>query len=315
MRVSWRNLEWLSEHEQAEIQRMLETLTRGAVGLDRVDLVGPGEAAPFEARVLAKVGKSQITVVRKESSRERALVAVLTAFEESARWLLDSIAATPQAAPRGGVASAGPRAATSDTGKGKGTGRKRRSPSRRPLLPQLRLLEVWSSWTLKRGSAEAQSAAPAPAKRKARPIERSRSSSTPRRGARRRGTPRKRLLPAAAAMAGFMVFGLSAFEVPTLIFERPASAQAAREVPLAFSATAGATLRPSDGGVDFSAVATASLPAPTRKRSIERVSLAARATRVERSDDADEIAFSDIARADDSRSSLRGLVAFSARAR
>ena len=93
MRTSWRNLDWLGEDDRARIEARLQALGGNADAVDRVDFLGASEESDdgsFEARALGKIGKSQITAIRSGNSAEKAFEAVLSAFEESALWVIES---------------------------------------------------------------------------------------------------------------------------------------------------------------------------------------------------------------------------------
>jgi hypothetical protein len=97
MLVRWRNLDWVSEVDRAAIERQLELWSEDGCAVDRVELHGCAPAPrssddgasserPARTRISARVGTTQVTVVRAAATREESLREALLALEESAKW-------------------------------------------------------------------------------------------------------------------------------------------------------------------------------------------------------------------------------------
>ena len=85
MRISWRELDWISERDRHEIERRMHLLGGDAGLLDRVDFSGRASdaAGPFEIRITANAAKRQIIAVRRDPQRVKAFNSAFEALERS----------------------------------------------------------------------------------------------------------------------------------------------------------------------------------------------------------------------------------------
>jgi hypothetical protein len=84
MRISWRELDWISDRDRTEIERRMHVLG-GESGLDRVDFIGRASSAAggFEIRITANAAKRQIIAVRRDTQRVKAFNSAFEALERS----------------------------------------------------------------------------------------------------------------------------------------------------------------------------------------------------------------------------------------
>jgi len=263
MRISWRNLDWISEADQAEVVRQIESWSIGECGLDRVDFVAsehtprspngaaaahvpagdPNAAAVSAAsmvrtRILGRIGKAQVTVVRDAASEAESFRAAFMAFEDSSRWTLEQVRsskmrARPEGATGGRSAARGRDSLSGDSRRGlRLPGFKVPSLS----VPKLSLPSLpWPQRSPRPAPTRAKRRGDTRKRRSARNVQRT-SRSASRRGVRG-GAVRwgRRAIPFAAAIAGFALVGSSPLD-PLAWVEVRFSEQAPLE--LAFSATA-----------------------------------------------------------------------------
>jgi hypothetical protein len=107
MRISWRELDWISERDRHEIERRMHTLGGNSGLLDRVDFAGraPSASGAFEIRITANAAKRQIIAVRRDSQRVKAFNSAFEALERSVMSVLKTqpakaeLASAPARAP------------------------------------------------------------------------------------------------------------------------------------------------------------------------------------------------------------------------
>ena len=109
MRISWRELDWISERDRHEIERRMQVLGGASGQLDRVDFTGraPSKTGAFEIRITANAAKRQIIAVRRDAQRVKAFNSAFEALERSVVSVLKTQPsrpsqprAEPAAAPR-----------------------------------------------------------------------------------------------------------------------------------------------------------------------------------------------------------------------
>src|SRR5262245_1575261 len=90
MRISWRELDWISERDRHEIERRMHTLGGNSGLLDRVDFAGRAASASgaFEIRITANAAKRQIIAVRRDAQRVKAFNSAFEALERSVTSVL-----------------------------------------------------------------------------------------------------------------------------------------------------------------------------------------------------------------------------------
>jgi hypothetical protein len=100
MRISWRELDWISERDRTEIERRMQVMGGSPGLLDRVDFAGrtSGGSGPFEIRITAAAAKRQIIAVRRDAQRVRAFNSAFAALERSVASVLKNQPAPPRAA-------------------------------------------------------------------------------------------------------------------------------------------------------------------------------------------------------------------------
>ncbi len=269
MRVSWRNLDWVSQEERAEIERQLRSWSRGDRGLDGVELVGikgvPDSGGPragsvvHRTRIAARVGKAQITVVRDAASEADAFALAFSALESSARWALDR----PQEPVRRGLAAGPDRMHARSEGGDEGASVWQRFSLPRFELPTLSLPSLVPAGVARWRAARAEERR-ANAARSRRRAAGTRSAPRARRGRtrQRQGSWRRRM---AATAAGLAILGVSSVDPESWIELRIMDPLPIGQ-PLAFTATATAnasalssTSRVEGAVSGFRAVATADM--------------------------------------------------------
>src|SRR5262245_48287498 len=92
MRISWRELDWISERDRTEIERRMHMLGGNSGLLDRVDFAGraPGASEGFEIRITANAAKRQIIAVRRDAQRVKAFNSAFEALERSVMSVLET---------------------------------------------------------------------------------------------------------------------------------------------------------------------------------------------------------------------------------
>jgi hypothetical protein len=105
MRISWRELDWISERDRHEIERRMHVLGGESGLLDRVDFSGtPSKTGAFEIRITANAAKRQIIAIRRDPQRVKAFNSAFEALERSVTSVLKHQHAQPRperaAAPR-----------------------------------------------------------------------------------------------------------------------------------------------------------------------------------------------------------------------
>lgn len=100
MRISWRDLDWISEDDRSEISRRMELLDNASGLLERVDFSGhpPGSSGAFEIRITANAAKRQIIAVRRDSQRARAFNSAFEALERGIVSVLSAQCSQPSPA-------------------------------------------------------------------------------------------------------------------------------------------------------------------------------------------------------------------------
>jgi hypothetical protein len=113
MRISWRELDWISERDRHEIERRMHVLGGDSGLLDRVDFAGraSGGAGPVEIRITANAAKRQIIAVRRDPQRVRAFNNAFAAMERSVVSVLKTPPAQPRAAAQRATPAPAPRPA------------------------------------------------------------------------------------------------------------------------------------------------------------------------------------------------------------
>lgn len=97
MRISWRELDWISERDRTEIERRMHILGGASGLLDRVDFAGRSASAAdtFEIRITANAAKRQIIAIRRDSQRVKAFNSAFEALERSVVSVLKNAPSQP----------------------------------------------------------------------------------------------------------------------------------------------------------------------------------------------------------------------------